>query len=112
MLMQGSKTNQKLSTLKNYFLIFDQTSDAAPWRVANDLLSVRGGKNLITSIKLLQIFFLREYELFKHNTEKPETLVKAFWDSLCKFPLQTDGESMASCHAATEAMNSPEISIR
>lgn len=112
MLMQGSKTNQKLSTLKSYFPIFVQTSDAAPQRVTNDLLSGRGGKNLIMSIKLLQIFFLREYELFKLNTEKPETLAKAFWDSLCKFPLQTDGESMASCHAATEAMNSAEISIR
>lgn len=87
MLMQGSQTNQKLAVLKTYFLIFDQTSDAAPQRVTNDLLSVREGKNLIMSIKLLQIFFLREYELFKLNTEKPETLAKAFWESLCKSPL-------------------------
>lgn len=64
------------------------------------------------SVKLLQIFFLREYELFKLNTEKPETLAKAFWDSLCKFPLQTDGESMASCHTAAEATNSAETSIQ
>lgn len=79
--------------------------------MTNDQLSVRGEKNLIMSIKLLQIFFLREYELFKLSTEKPETLAKAFWDSLCKSLLQTDVESMASCHAATEAINSTEISI-
>lgn len=80
--------------------------------MTNDPLPGKGGENFIIAIKLLQIFLLREYELFKLNTEKPETLAKACWDSLCKFPLQTDGESMASCHAATEAMSSAETSIR
>lgn len=80
--------------------------------MTNDLLSERGEKSLIMSIKLLQIFFLREYELFKLNTEKPETSAGAFWDSLCQFPAPNRWGGMAGCHACTGAMNNTQISLQ